>query len=81
VVIAGDPSGEAAATLAALALAAPDPVLVVLRVADSASLPQSHPAYGKSAGGADASAFVCRRGTCSLPVTDAPALAALVRQR
>jgi uncharacterized protein YyaL (SSP411 family) len=81
VVIAGDPANPLAAALAATALAAPDPAVVVLRVADAASLPPSHPAHGKAAGPAGAAAFVCRRATCSLPVGDTAALAAMLRRR
>jgi uncharacterized protein YyaL (SSP411 family) len=81
VVIAGAPAHPLAAELAAVALAAPDPAVVVLRVADAAALPPSHPAHGKPPGVAGAAAFVCRRGACSLPVSDAVALAAMLRGR
>ncbi len=79
VVIAG--AGPLADALAAAALAAPDPAVVVQRAADAAALPPGHPAYGKTAGASGAAAFVCRRGTCSLPVSDPAALAAMLRTR
>src|SRR5271165_4267628 len=79
VVVAGQ--GPLAERLAAAALAAPDPAVVVLRATDSATLPPAHPAHGKAPGTAGAAVFVCRRGACSLPVSDPAALAAMLRQR
>jgi uncharacterized protein YyaL (SSP411 family) len=79
VVIVG--GAERAAALAGVALSAPDPAIVVLRVADASSLPAAHPAHGKSPGAAGAAAFVCRRSVCSLPVADPAALAAMLRRR
>jgi uncharacterized protein len=81
VVIAGDPAHKLAAALAHAALSAPDPAVVALRAPDASVLPAAHPAHGKTAGSAGAAAFVCRRGTCSLPVADPAALAAMLRQR
>ncbi|MEJ0011342.1 MAG: thioredoxin domain-containing protein [Bauldia sp.] len=52
---------------------------VVLSVHDGAvRLPSAHPAAGKAAVGGKATAYVCRGETCSLPVTEATALAALL---
>jgi uncharacterized protein YyaL (SSP411 family) len=79
VVIAG--AGPLADRLVAVALAAPDPAVVVQRVADAGQLPAAHPAHGKVAGAKGAAAYVCRRGACSLPVADAAALAAMLRGR
>jgi hypothetical protein len=64
--------------LASAALAAPDPAVVVLQLADGAVLPAAHPAYGKTS--ATPSAFVCRGGACALPVTTPGALGLLLRQ-
>ncbi len=50
VVIAGDPAHPRAQALAAAALAAADPAVVVLRAPSPDSLPADHPAFGKSAG-------------------------------
>jgi uncharacterized protein len=75
VVLAGD--GFAQGSLAAAALAAPDPAIMVLRVAASGVLAANHPAYGKSGGGA----YVCRRGVCSLAVSDPGQLAEMLRAR
>jgi uncharacterized protein YyaL (SSP411 family) len=60
------------------ALAAADPAVCVLLVHDAASLPESHPARGKTS--ASPAAFVCQGSTCALPVTTPQALAALLRQ-
>jgi uncharacterized protein YyaL (SSP411 family) len=43
-------------------------------VADTAVLPESHPAASKP-GAAGCVAYVCRGQTCSLPISDAEALA------
>jgi uncharacterized protein YyaL (SSP411 family) len=52
-------------TMSQLALAAADPAVVVLTVDDTRTLPATHPAYAKTG----PAAYVCRGGTCSLPVT------------
>ncbi|MBN9561846.1 MAG: thioredoxin domain-containing protein [Alphaproteobacteria bacterium] len=75
VVIAGDPAHPLARALGATALAAADPTVTLLRAPDPAGLPEGHPAHGKQAGQAGASAYVCRRGTCGLPLSDPAALA------
>ena len=63
--------------LAQAALAAPDPAVLVLQVPSGKNLPPDHPAYGKSS--TVPAAFICRGGTCSLPVTTPDALRALLR--
>jgi uncharacterized protein YyaL (SSP411 family) len=60
-----------------IAAASPDPATVLLAVADGTSLPAEHPAHGKRPG----AAYVCRRGVCSLPVTDPVALREMLRSR
>jgi len=45
---------------------APQPSVVIQRVADPAALPAGHPAKGKRAGAP--AAFVCRGPVCSLPI-------------
>ncbi|MDI3306999.1 MAG: thioredoxin domain-containing protein [Acetobacteraceae bacterium] len=80
VVVAGDPEDPAAQALALAALSHPDPAIALLRVRDSARVPHSHPAHGKGPVGGRPAAYVCRAGTCGLPVTDPAALrAALAR--
>ena len=73
-------AGHSPALLAA-ALAAPDPAVVVLRAADTSTLPQDHPAFGKAAGPFGAVAYVCRRAVCGLPIADPSALAQALRTR
>jgi uncharacterized protein len=69
-------AGESASELVATALASPDPALVVLRAERTDALPPNHPAFGKPAG----AAYICRRQTCGLPITDVALLeAALAR--
>jgi uncharacterized protein YyaL (SSP411 family) len=60
------------------ALAAPDPAVVVLKLAEGAALPEHHPAFGKSSAGP--AAFVCRAGTCMPPVHEIDALRLALRQ-
>jgi uncharacterized protein YyaL (SSP411 family) len=73
VVVVGDQPDP----LRRIALASPDPATVVLAVVDGASLPAEHPAHGKRAH----AAYVCRRGVCSLPVTDPATLTEMLRTR
>ena len=79
VVVAGD--GPAADALVDAARAAGDVDLVVARVREGEAPPAALAALleGKHAVDGAAAAYVCRRGTCSLPVTDAAALAPLLR--
>ncbi|MBV8590112.1 MAG: thioredoxin domain-containing protein [Acetobacteraceae bacterium] len=81
VVIVGDAIRPLTRSLALTALSAADPAVVVSRLRNGEPVPQSHPAHGKTAGSADAAAYVCRQGTCSLPVTDPAALAAQLSGR
>jgi uncharacterized protein YyaL (SSP411 family) len=74
-------AGESAPALAAAALAAPDPAVVVLRARDPDSLPSDHPAFGKSAGAGAAAAYVCRRQICGLRISDAHTLASALAAR
>ncbi|HYI83840.1 MAG TPA: thioredoxin domain-containing protein, partial [Acetobacteraceae bacterium] len=77
VAVAGPPGEAATEALVRAVLTHPDPALVLLRAPDPAALPPDHPASGKgTAEGAAAAAYVCRRGVCSLPVTDPAALSA-----
>jgi uncharacterized protein YyaL (SSP411 family) len=81
VVIVGPTDSTVGRALAAVALAGPDPATVVLRAPTPDALPETHPAYGKTAGAEGAAAYLCRRNVCGLPVTDAAVLAAMLRAR
>jgi len=70
--------GEGADALLKAARALPHATTIVLHVPDPSSLPPLHPAADKITPQGEASAFVCRGQTCSLPVTEPNALAALV---
>ena len=61
--------------LAATALAAADPAVVVMQAGEPGHVPAGHPAHGKSFG-----AYVCRGGVCSLPVGEPASLAGLLRR-
>ncbi|WP_298281682.1 thioredoxin domain-containing protein [Acidocella sp.] len=73
VVITGGAEG-----LARVALTAPDPAIIVLR-AEAGALSPAHPAHGKPAD--RPAAYVCRAGTCGLPVTDESALRDLLARK
>jgi hypothetical protein len=77
IVIAG-PTRQTKAFLT-VALAAPDPAIVILRATDMASLPPQHPAFGKQAD--TATAYICRRNVCGLPITDPAVLRASLGAR
>ena len=70
VVVAGPPGHELSQALCRVVLTAPDPRVVLLRAPAADALPVSHPAYGKTAGPAGASAYLCRGGVCGLPIDD-----------
>ncbi|MCB4823335.1 thioredoxin domain-containing protein [Roseicella aerolata] len=80
VVVVGDPAEPRARALAATALAHPDLTTVLIRTAGARDLPTSHPAHGKGMVGGKPAAYVCRNGSCGLPVTD-PALLPLALSR
>ena len=69
------PIDENTAALLNVGKKSADPRIVVLYAASAEALPSSHPAFGKTASGA---AYVCRAGTCSLPVSRPDALRALL---
>ncbi|MEO9189266.1 MAG: thioredoxin domain-containing protein [Acetobacteraceae bacterium] len=81
IVIAGASDHPLTEARLAAALAGPDPAVAVLRAPTADALPPGHPAHAKTAGQAGAAAFLCRRGTCGLPITDAAALARALRAR
>jgi hypothetical protein len=70
-VVAG--SDHDAAPLLALARRAPDPHTIVVRLRPGDTLPPGHPACGKP--GHAAAVYLCRGGTCELPITSADELA------
>jgi uncharacterized protein len=74
-------AGDATQPLAAAALTSADPAVAVLRVAGLDALPVEHPAFGKSPGAEGATAYVCRRNACGLPIVDARALATVLSAR
>ena len=76
IVITGTGAQAQALTVAALKL--PTLTRIVLRAPSAEALPASHPAASKIAAVPDGAAFVCVGERCSLPVTDAGALAQAV---
>jgi uncharacterized protein YyaL (SSP411 family) len=74
IVVAGE--GAEALLSAARKLAFPD--RIVLHAVSAASLPALHPAHEKVKAARGAAAFICVGDTCSLPITDAAAVAEAV---
>ena len=74
IVIVGERAAAQTAALldAVYSVSLPDRVLTVLE--PGASLPESHPAFGKDAVEGKSTAYVCRGTTCSLPITEPGAL-------
>ncbi len=67
---------DGAEALAAVALASPDPAMVLVRAGEGLS--PGHPAYGKTVSGP--AAFICRGGVCAMPVTTPDEVRALLRR-
>ena len=61
-------------TLSEAVLSRSLPNLVLSKNADPQTLPEDHPAFGKSTVDDKPTAYVCRDGTCGLPITDEKAL-------
>jgi uncharacterized protein YyaL (SSP411 family) len=78
VAIVAPPGTDAGAMLRQARDAATPSTVITFRAGD-ADLPADHPAAGKGAADGRPTAYVCRGETCSLPVTDPAALAALIR--
>ncbi len=70
-----DAEPEAAEALARVVWTRPDPDLVVQRIVATETLPEGHPARGKSALDGRATAYLCRGPVCSPPLTEPEALA------
>ena len=77
------PRGAAAtaALLSAVATSASLPNLVFSVLTSDATLPASHPAYGKGMIGVKPAAYVCEGPVCSPPITDPAALMEDLRRR
>ena len=80
VVVTGPANATATWALIAVALAAPDPAICLLRAPNAEDVPPSHPAHSKTAANGSA-AYNCRAGKCGLPLSDTQGLAAALRQR
>jgi len=78
IVIVGDPADPATAALRRTVLDRCLPERILVPVSPGADLPPDHPAAGKGVVGGAPAAYVCRGQTCSPPVVDPMALAALL---
>jgi hypothetical protein len=70
VVIVGDPAKEDTRALLDEIVGRSLPNRLLMRVPPGKELPPGHPAAGKSAAVQQATAYVCRGTSCSLPITD-----------
>src|SRR5690606_39458181 len=76
VVLCGAPDDEATRALVRAVDSRSLPNRIMQLVPPGAALlPPSHPAHGKTAVDGRATAYACRGTTCTLPLTDAAALA------
>ncbi len=80
-IIVVTPKGRDASALLAAVRKQWSPNLVLSMHTGAASLPPGHPASGKTPAGDKPTVYVCRGETCSLPVTDAEAVADLLAPR
>ena len=76
IVIAGDPADPRTRDLIAVAARAARPPRLLIRVSDTAPLPDFHPAHGKGPIDGNPAAYVCSGMTCERPLTDPRALQA-----
>ena len=74
IVIVGAPDAEDTRALLRVVNGMSLPNRILSVVADTADLPESHPAASKT-GAAGCDDYVCRGQTCSVPISDAEALA------
>jgi uncharacterized protein len=81
VVVAGAPDDPATLALVRQALRSPDPATAVLRTLDGADWPPGSLGHGKTVVNGAPAAYVCKRQTCSLPVTAPRELAELLAER
>ncbi len=81
IVIRGTRGDGGTAALLRAVRAASLPNLVLAVVAPDAALPAGHPAAGKGMAGGKPTAYVCEGPVCSLPISDAAALADELRRR
>jgi uncharacterized protein YyaL (SSP411 family) len=70
------------ATFAKATFATSLPTRILMRIENTSTLPETHPAHGKEQKDGRATAYICRGETCSLPITDESAFtAALLEAR
>ncbi len=81
VTVIGNPHDPATMALLATARATPDPTIAVLVCAETAEIPEGHPAHGKTTLHGAPATYVCRRQTCGLPISAAADLAAALQGR
>ncbi len=81
VVVVGERGEAASDALLRAVYAVSLPNLVLQVVADGATLPEGHPARGKTRIDGRATAYVCEGPVCSAPLSDAPVLEADLKRR
>jgi uncharacterized protein YyaL (SSP411 family) len=79
-VIIGDQADDATRALRRAAFETNAPNRVLATIAPDATLPEGHPAQGKTAIDGKPTAYVCRGETCSLPITEPDALREALRR-
>jgi len=76
IIILGEPQSEDTISLLEIAHSTPLTNLIILSISpnQSNSLPDAHPAIGKTMIHGKATAFICRNKTCQAPITDSKTL-------
>ncbi|MGB8275568.1 MAG: thioredoxin domain-containing protein [Alphaproteobacteria bacterium] len=80
IVLVGPSANREQHPLARAAFACSLPNRVMQMFPEKAGVPATHPAFGRSAIDGKMTAYVCRAGTCSLPITEPEALAAALAE-
>ncbi len=78
VVLVGDPNADTTQHLRRTVFETSGPNRVFTQITATTTLPEGHPAFGKTQVGGQSTAYVCVGATCSLPITNTDSLRAVL---